>query len=68
MKVFNEKDNTTIDFDISTIDNQTGIGLLENLGINQNTVLFVKNNEVVLAEEEISNTDEIKLLSVVSGG
>lgn len=68
MKVFNEKDNSTIDFDLSTIDNKTGIELLKKLNINPNTILFVKNNEVVLAEEEICEDDEIKLLSVVSGG
>ena len=68
MKVFNEKDNVTIDFDLSTIEKKTGIGLLEKLKININTILFIKNNEVVLVDEEISDLDEIKLLSVVSGG
>jgi len=68
MKVFIEKDNTTIEFDLSTIENQTGIGLLKELGINSNTVLFVKNNEVIIPDEELSETDEVKLLSVISGG
>ena len=42
--------------------------LLDELGINPSTVLIVKNGEVVLPEENLSETDDVKILSVVSGG
>ena len=42
--------------------------LLKDLGINPDTVLVAKNDEVVLLDEELSETDKIKILSVVSGG
>jgi len=42
--------------------------LLARLNINPDTVLVVKNDEVVLPEENLSEADDIKILSVVSGG
>ena len=42
--------------------------LLSFLKINPVTVLVVKNKEIVLQDELLSNNDEIKILSVVSGG
>ena len=38
------------------------------LNINPETVLIVKNNELILAEESLSEKDEVKFLSVISGG
>jgi sulfur carrier protein ThiS len=63
MKVFIERENKTIECQATT-----GIALLKQLGIPESTVLLVKNNEVVLAETELSETDDIKILSVISGG
>ena len=42
--------------------------LLEKEGINQETVLVVKNGELVGTDETISDSDSVKLLSVISGG
>lgn len=42
--------------------------LLEKEGINPETVLVVKNGELVGAGEMIADSDEVKLLSVISGG
>ena len=64
MKVFIEKDKKEVLFAKSC----TGKELLKELGINPSTVLLVKNNEVVLADENLSETDEVKILSVISGG
>ena len=64
MKVFIEKDNKEIQIDRSC----TGKELLQELGINPTTVLLIRNNEAVLSDEPLSETDEIKILSVISGG
>lgn len=63
MKVYIEKTNETKEADASTVKE-----LLENLKINPTTVIVTKNNELVTEEEEISKKDEIKILSVISGG
>jgi len=64
MKVFIERDNVkkTISFSGSSSN------LLKLLGINAEEVLIVKNGELVSLDEFIEDDDEIKLLSVVSGG
>ena len=45
-----------------------GKELLEKLDINPQTVILTKNDEVILEDEELSESDEIKILSVISGG
>lgn len=42
--------------------------LLAELGVSVEAVLIIKNRELVTEDELLKNTDEIKLLSVVSGG
>lgn len=42
--------------------------VMQILKINPETVLIVKNNELVLAEENLNDSDDLKLLSVISGG
>ncbi len=42
--------------------------LLDRLGVNPDTVVVVKNGEVVTEEDACTDDDELKLLSVVSGG
>ena len=42
--------------------------LLRELAISPDSVLVVRNGEVILSEEALSETDEVVLLSVVSGG
>lgn len=42
--------------------------LLKQLKINSQTVVIVKNREIVTEKESVKDTDELKLLSVVSGG
>ncbi len=43
-------------------------GLLKQLGINPETVIVVRGNELLTVEDMLSDKDEITLLSVVSGG
>ena len=42
--------------------------LLKLLAVNPETVLIVRNGAVVTEEDALEESDEIKLLSVVSGG
>ncbi|MFC1723760.1 MoaD/ThiS family protein [Nanoarchaeota archaeon] len=42
--------------------------LLSDLKINSETVLITKNQTVVTEDEILKDTDEVKILSVISGG
>jgi thiamine biosynthesis protein ThiS len=42
--------------------------LLAKLKQDTESVIVVKNNTVVTEDEEISETDKVKILSVISGG
>lgn len=42
--------------------------LLQLLKVNPETVIVAKNNELVTENEKLSDKDEVKLLSVISGG
>lgn len=44
------------------------IDLLKKMNINPVTVIVSRNNELVLEDERLKNNDEIKILSVISGG
>lgn len=63
--VKNEKDSTTneISFLGSTVKE-----LLEQIAINPETFLVIRNNEVLTEEEELKDQDQLELLSVISGG
>ena len=63
MRVHIEKKNQIVQHNPCKVEE-----LLINLDINPDTVLVAKNGEVVLLDEELSENDEIKILSVVSGG
>ena len=64
MHVYIEKDNEHKEVVFSgSVDD-----LLKSLKINPETVLVVKNGEVVTEKEELKDVDKIKILSVVSGG
>ncbi len=65
MKVYIEKDNKNLEIKKSRY---TGKKLLEELGINASAVILVRNDEVVLEDEYLEDSDDIKILSVVSGG
>ncbi len=42
--------------------------LMNELNISISSVILVVNGEIAMEEMEVSNNDEIKILSVVSGG
>lgn len=64
MKIYIErtKENKQINFGGSVQE------LLDNLGILSETVLVVKEGTIITEDEMLSNDDDIKILSVVSGG
>jgi len=59
-----ENKNTTIDLE----NNSIVADLLKKLNINPVTVIVSRNNELILEDEKLKNNDEIKILSVISGG
>ncbi|MBI5389143.1 MoaD/ThiS family protein [Candidatus Woesearchaeota archaeon] len=63
MKVYIEKEKKQLD-----LAAKTGADLLEKLKINPATVLLVKNKEIILPDEALQDSDEIQILSVISGG
>jgi len=65
MKVYIEKDNKSVDVKKKSL---SGKALMEFLKVNPSSVILVKNDEVVLDDELFSEDDDIKILSVVSGG
>lgn len=68
MKVYIEKEDKQIEITISELKENNIKSLLDALKINPSTIITVKNNEVVLEDEPLQNDDEIKILSVISGG
>ena len=65
MKLIIEKENKTKNLKISKISVKD---LLKKLKLSQNTVLVIRNNELVSEEEILFDKDTVKIMSVVSGG
>jgi len=65
MKLIIEKGNKIKNLKITKISVRD---LLKKLKLKQNTVLVIKNNELVSEEEILFDKDTIKIISVVSGG
>ena len=63
MKVYVEKQDKLLELEKKSVKE-----LLDELQINSNTVIIVKNNEIVLEDEQLDDNDDIKILSVISGG
>ncbi|MBI2005466.1 MAG: MoaD/ThiS family protein [Candidatus Aenigmarchaeota archaeon] len=66
VKIFVDRENRNkaIEFD----NNATVSNLLKKLDINPVTVIVSRNNELILEDEKLKNNDEIRILSVISGG
>ena len=59
-----ENKNTKLELENSTIVSD----LLKKLNINPITVIVSRNNELILEDGKLNDKDEIKILSVISGG
>ena len=64
MQIKNEKNNSTEKISFSGSVKE----LLEKLNINPETVLVVRNNEVITEDENLDDDDSLEILSVISGG
>ena len=64
MKVFIEIQNKSRELKFSG----TVSKLLQLLKINPETVIVAKNSELVTEDEKLKDSDEVRLLSVISGG
>ena len=66
IKIFVDRENLN-----KTIELENNIlvsDLLKKLNINPVTVIVSRNNELILEDEKLNNNDEVRILSVISGG
>jgi len=63
MKAYIEKENKTVNIECKTVGE-----MLNKLKINPTTVLVVVNNVLVSEDTQLTNKDDVKIISVVSGG
>ena len=66
VEVFIDRENSHKTVELK--DNAVVSDLLKELSINPVTVIISRNNELILEDDELNNMDEIKILSVISGG
>jgi len=66
IKVFIDKENRNDKIELN--ENSLVKDLLSKLNINPVTVIVSRNDEIVLENEKLNEKDEIKILSVISGG
>lgn len=63
--VFKERDNRT---ETVAFSGKTVQELLQQIKINPETVIVVRNSEVITEQETLHDNDKLELLSVISGG
>ena len=63
VKVFIERENKRINVKAKDIDE-----IMKKFKINKEEVIVIKNNELTPRNEKLKNSDEVKFLSVISGG
>ncbi|MBI3035541.1 MoaD/ThiS family protein [Candidatus Woesearchaeota archaeon] len=66
VSVFIDKENKNAVLELDS--DSLVMDLLRKLGINPVTVIVSRNNELILEDEKLNNNDEIRILSVISGG
>lgn len=66
INVFIDKENRNAKLELDSISSVSD--LLAKLKINPVTVIVSRNNELILEDEKLNDKDEIKILSVISGG
>ena len=66
LKVFYDRENKekTIELD----NNLSVKDLLNKMNINPVTVIVSKNSNIILEDEKLNDEDDIKIISVISGG
>ena len=66
ISVFIDRENKNAKLELE--NNALVIDSLKKLNINPVTVIVSRNNELILEDEKLNDNDEIKILSVISGG
>ena len=66
VSVFIDRENKNSKLELE--DNSLVGDLLKKLKINPVTVIVSRDNELILEDEKLKNNDEIKILSIISGG
>ena len=66
LKVFYYRENREISVDLDT--NSSVKDLLEKMNINPVSVIVSRNNELAVEDEKINEKDNIRVISVISGG
>lgn len=64
MKIFLERENKNVELDFEG----KASDLLKQLGLNVEEVIISQNKTIVTEDANLSNSDEVALLSVISGG
>lgn len=64
MEIFIEKDNKVVKSECGGSAKE----LLEDIGVNPETVLIVKDGQLITEEDSVDGAEKIELLSVISGG
>lgn len=64
--VFIDRENKNTKLELE--NNGSVLDLLKKLNINPITVIVSRNNDLISEEEKLNNNDEIKIMSVISGG
>lgn len=66
VNVFIDRENKNANLELGNTSSVAD--LLKELKINPVTVIVSRNNELILEDEKLNDNDEIKILSVISGG
>lgn len=66
IRVFIDKKNKNIKLEMQ--DGSLVSDLLKKLNINPVTVIVSRNSELILEDEKLNDNDEVRVLSVISGG
>ena len=61
-------DRNSLNKAVELEDGMLVIDLLKKISVNPVTVIVSRNNELILEDEKLKDKDEIKVLSVISGG
>ncbi len=64
MEIFIEKENKKLNLKFQG----SGLDLLKKLNVNSEEVLMLKNEELITLEEKLTDSDRIKIISIISGG
>ena len=66
LKVFYDRENKEKSIELDS--NLSVKDLLKKMNINPVTVIVSKNNNIILEDEKLNDKDDIKIISVISGG